>query len=335
MKLSIVIPVYNVEHFIERCLNSILVPECFLYDVELIIVNDGSEDNSFKIVTDYAEKYDNIIVISQNNSGLSCARNMGLNHVSGDYVWFVDSDDSICGNVYDKLFILFKNDYDVIALTAEIDKNESHDRLFVNRNMLLEGDYSVWNLFNKGYVYPYSGAQFYVFKTIFLKQNNLLFREGIFYEDLLFTPLFFCKAQSVYYLKDVAYIYYMREGSIINSPITPKKWRDILTVADILWSNLQQYPKNCIQRRILSKSVIGICASFYTNFYMKISDKTDKYNAVALFWKRTYWLNALVISRKYKYLIRLYQLWIFKFLYLINGCNLLKKLFKKDYKYRE
>lgn len=314
MKLSIVIPVYNVEYFIERCLNSILVPEYFLYDIELIIVNDGSMDNSFKIISDYAEKYENVIVVSQDNSGLSHTRNVGLNHANGDYVWFVDSDDSICGNVYAKLFVLFKNNYDVIALTAEIDKNESHDRLLVNRNALLEGDCSVWNLFNKGYVYPYSGVQFYVFKTAFLKQNNISFREGIFYEDLLFTPLFFCKAQSVYYLKEVAYIYYMREGSIINSPITPKKWRDILTVADILWSNLQQYPPNCVQRRILSKGVIGICANFYTNFYVKISNKTDKYEAVTLFWERNYWLNALVISGKYKYLIRLFQLWIAKFL---------------------
>ena len=314
MKLSIVIPAYNVEDFIGRCLNSVLVPECFCYDIEVIIVNDGSEDNTFKIMHDYASKYENIRILSQDNSGLSHTRNVGLNQASGDYVWFVDSDDSIYGNVYAKLFELFENDYDVIALTAEIDRNEGYGQLPANRGTLSEGVCSAWELFKNGYIYPYSGAQFYVFKTTFLKQNNLSFREGLFYEDLLFTPLWFCKFPSVYHLKDVAYTYYVRKGSIINSSITPKKLRDILTVSDILWSYQQQYPSNSMQARILSISIVGICTAFYTNFYKKSPKGADKVKAVNLFWERNYWLNALVMSGKYKYLIRLFQLYIAKFL---------------------
>lgn len=93
MKLSIIIPVYNVERYLRQCLESCLSQDVPKSQYEVIIVNDGSPDNSQAIIDEYSSKYDNVRVLKKKNGGLSSARNAGLNIASGDYIWFVDSDD--------------------------------------------------------------------------------------------------------------------------------------------------------------------------------------------------------------------------------------------------
>ena len=96
MKLSIIIPVYNVEQYIGRCLQSCLCqPHVTEADYELVIVNDGTKDNSMTIVEGMVHGMNNVIIVNQRNQGLSMARNAGLKAAKGDYVWFVDSDDWI------------------------------------------------------------------------------------------------------------------------------------------------------------------------------------------------------------------------------------------------
>ena len=99
MKLSIIVPVYNVEKYIEKCLNSLCNPEI---EKEIIIVNDGSTDSSLKIVEEFKKNHDkeNIIIISQENKGLSEARNTGLRKAKGEYVSFIDSDDFVNNKLY-------------------------------------------------------------------------------------------------------------------------------------------------------------------------------------------------------------------------------------------
>lgn len=100
--VSIIVPVYNVEKYLARCLNSLI--EQTLYEIEIICVDDGSTDNSPKILKQYADKYPNIKIITQTNKGLSAARNTGMNHAQGKYIGFVDSDDWIDKDFYEKLF---------------------------------------------------------------------------------------------------------------------------------------------------------------------------------------------------------------------------------------
>ena len=94
MKLSIIIPVYNVEKFITRCLHSCVSQNLSINEFEIVVVNDGTRDNSMKFVSQFAEEYSNISIINQENKGLSAARNRGLSVAKGDYVWFVDSDEN-------------------------------------------------------------------------------------------------------------------------------------------------------------------------------------------------------------------------------------------------
>ena len=98
MFLSIVIPIYNVEKYIDRCLNSIFSQDVSPENLEVICVNDGPPENSMQIVNCYANKYANLHIVNQQNQGLSVARNGGMAIAKGDYLWFVDSDDYVTDN---------------------------------------------------------------------------------------------------------------------------------------------------------------------------------------------------------------------------------------------
>ena len=106
MKLSIVIPVYNVEKYVNRCLLSVLNQKVSSNEYEIVIVNDGSTDSSLSIVEEMIESYNNVILVSQENAGLSAARNRGLLLAKGDYIWFVDSDDWIDDDSLISIFML-------------------------------------------------------------------------------------------------------------------------------------------------------------------------------------------------------------------------------------
>ena len=106
MKLSLIIPVYNVEQYIGRCLQSCLSQaNVTAEDYELVIVNDGTKDNSMQVVEEMTRGCTNITVINQHNQGLSMARNVGLKAAKGEYVWFIDSDDWIESNMIEELYI--------------------------------------------------------------------------------------------------------------------------------------------------------------------------------------------------------------------------------------
>ena len=103
MKLSIVVPLYNKEKYIERCLDSLLAQDLPSSEYEIIVVDDGSTDSSYSIASDYSEKHLNIKLFNQKNQGAGAARNKGLDLASGDYVYFLDADDYIASNVLNVL----------------------------------------------------------------------------------------------------------------------------------------------------------------------------------------------------------------------------------------
>lgn len=139
MKLSIIIPVYNVESYIDECLHSVTSQKDFK-DYEIVIVNDGTLDNSMEIVDCYRRKCNNIKVIHQKNSGLSIARNTGLKHASGEYVWFVDSDDWIVEDAISYLHPLLCKGADVLAFPLNLVRNTSEcNDLNINQCYQLSG----------------------------------------------------------------------------------------------------------------------------------------------------------------------------------------------------
>lgn len=234
MKLSVIIPVYNVEKYLEDCLISmsrLLLSE----DVEIIAVNDGSTDESYAILSKWKEKYKNLVILCQKNSGLSSARNTGLKEANGEYIVFIDSDDHIDeGNLLAIVDKYCKTNTDIIVndYWELYDKNiETHsNNIPANRNY----SYSGIEFILKYYKPLKSMVWRSIYKRKFLLDNLLLFHEGIYFEDVEFTPLAFSKAKSVIYSGIPFYYYRKRGGSITSSSGSERKVNDALSVWKVL-----------------------------------------------------------------------------------------------------
>jgi len=222
LNLSIIIPVYNVEKYLEKCLVSCAQQDCCTDSYEIIVVNDGTKDNSLAIAEDVARRYDNIYITSQLNAGLSEARNKGLSLARGEYVWFVDSDDWIDTNCLTDI-MKYLTGIDVLAMGC---------RFIINGKPSTEYKVSDENaisgkmLLVSGIIRP---AQFYVYKRSFLDEHGLRFMPGVYHEDFEFTPrmLYFADNMKVY--KGIVYNYLIREGSIMQT-VSPKRSFDYVKV---------------------------------------------------------------------------------------------------------
>lgn len=214
-KISFVIPVYNIKKYIEKCINSILEQNnnC----IEIIIVNDGSTDGVENILLDYETKYNFIKIIKKMNGGLSSARNRGLASVSGDYVWFVDGDDTIEKNsisiIYDTLK---KDDYDIIFFNYYKDYGSYKKEISEPSHYMEE----------KSKILVNTSPCTKIFRKQFLSENNFKFDEGIIYEDLASIPYLISKAKKSKFIDEYLYNYVYRENSIMNSKSSFKKNRD-------------------------------------------------------------------------------------------------------------
>ena len=230
--LSIIIPVYNVEDYIRKCLSSCLKLNLKESDYEIIVVDDGSPDNSLSIVKDVASKNSNIRIFSKPNGGLSSARNYGLERARGRYVWFIDSDDYIIPDIIP--FILSKmeeNKLDMYVInwqkvtTKNKYINDDNKHKIKSYSTVLDGS-SFFPLLNNFFFAP----RFIINKQFFL-ENNFSFKEGIFYEDIELLPRVILKANRIMGGPDLVYFYLQRDGSILRSH-NPKLVIDSLKIAE-------------------------------------------------------------------------------------------------------
>lgn len=182
MKLSIIVPMYNVEKYIQRCLSSIIKNKGFLENCELIVVNDGTKDNSESIARKIIEGIPNTQIIVQENQGLSAARNTGLSHAKGEYVWFIDSDDWIEPDAINTLMDEIDKEYDVIQFGYNnVYSSGQIEQVF--RTPTIDSGGRVLESMS----WP-MGAPFSLYKRKFLYDHNLIFYKGIYHEDNDFTP---------------------------------------------------------------------------------------------------------------------------------------------------
>ena len=222
-KVSVIIPVYNVEPYLRECLDSVVNQT--LRDIEIICVNDGSTDNSGAILAEYAARDERIIVITQENRGLSAARNVGIDAAKGKYIYFIDSDDYID---LDALEVLY-NRAEKLALDALLfDYVNFCDGMEGDPEQLVRGEYpdiySGVELMKKlrddaTYSVPVWNG---LITRDFLQKAGLKFLEGIIYEDHLFTALLLLKADRVSHISYKAYHRRVRPMSITSTPWTAK-----------------------------------------------------------------------------------------------------------------
>ena len=239
MILSIIIPVYNVEPFVEKCIRSCEAQDVSKDDYEIVVVNDGSKDNSLDVVNRVANEFENIRVFSQANAGLSAARNTGMHEAKGEYYMFVDSDDWIAENCLAKLIgKLRKERPDALAICAAnvINGENKRRQSYPDETPILGRDLLV-----KG-VSPC--APFSIWSADFFKKHNFKFFEGIFHEDSEFTPRAYYFADKVSLTNDI--IYYVRQNpNSITRSSNPKKSFDVVNV---VCPHLSEFSK-CVDAR--------------------------------------------------------------------------------------
>lgn len=225
--ISIVIPVYNVEKYLSDCLDSCVKQNLGYNQYEIIIINDGSPDNSLGIAKEYEKKYSHIHVFSQDNSGLSVTRNNGLKLAKGKYVWFVDSDDRIRENCLKEIVDKCEEDnLDLLAICGARVIDGIEDRRFSYTDLSITSGIEV---LNKKETIPFP-VQFSVFRRQFLLENRLNFYPGIFHEDAEFSPRAYFYAKRVGFINDILYLTTINPNSITRT-VNYKKSYDCIRVA--------------------------------------------------------------------------------------------------------
>jgi glycosyltransferase involved in cell wall biosynthesis len=217
MKLSIIVPVYNIASFIGPCLDSILSTDLDPSEYEIIVINDGSIDESPQIIEFHAALYKQIKIVHQENIGLGGARNTGINQASGEYIWFVDGDDlAVSDHISTALDIALANKVDVLAFDY-LPINESGNpenwiqfKLSAMEGTVYTGPEFYFKNFAKSYVW------LYFFKKSIFTDHQLFFHESIKMEDSEIMPKIMAKCEILQYYDQPLIRYRKREGSITN-----------------------------------------------------------------------------------------------------------------------
>ena len=267
-KVSIIVPVYNVEDYIEKCLESLLNQT--LEDIEIIVVNDGSTDESKKKINPYIEKYpDKVKYLEKENGGLSSARNYGIPKASGDYIAFLDSDDYVENNMYQKMY--------EIAITEQSDmvecdfiweypnkKRKDIAKTYKNKKeMIVKGRVVAWNK---------------LIKRDIIEKNNLRFPEGLRYEDVEFFYKLVPYINKVSFVHEPFIHYVQRSNSIANTQNLRTK--EIFT---ILNNVLKYYKENNLYEEYKEEleyiyARFLLCSSLRR--MLKIPNKKDRKEAI-------------------------------------------------------
>ena len=239
-KLSIVVPVYNVQDYIEECIQSLL--QQTLDDFEVIVVNDGTTDESIERISHIQSP--KLRIIHRENGGLSAARNTGLKNAIGEFVAFVDSDDYIIlPNAYEEMYNLAKSTRsDVIYGNAlkyfsEENKFPLNNQIKLNQKDLLTSDEFLLEVLKEKETF--APVWLYLYKRNLLVDNELMFKEGIYHEDEQFTPRVLTKATQIGVYRKVFYFYRQRMGSIVNSKLNVKMGYDVLQTCEELAPQLK------------------------------------------------------------------------------------------------
>lgn len=246
MRLSIVLPIYNVSKWLGRCIASVRNLGLDPQDYEIVAVNDGSTDDSMQVLEAFREQETKSgvetapwVIVNQPNKGLSAARNAGLKAAHGTYVWFVDTDDYLVPGVGKQLLDRVETErLDVLCFSLQL-VSENGDILPYEIPDASEGKRMKGEEFMLKVGMP-PAAWAAIYRRGYLQSKNLQFMEGILHEDQEFTPRAYYLARRIAFEPIVAYNYVQREGSIMKSA-NPKRSTDMLVVCQRLWDFAMEY----------------------------------------------------------------------------------------------
>lgn len=259
LKISIIIPAYNSEKFIEKCLYSCLNQDISHDDYEIIVVDDGSTDNTKNIVLSIQKKYNNIVYIYQENAAQGAARNNGLSKAKGKYIWFVDSDDWIAENCLGNIITQLENKRLTAILVghASIYKDKfvyweklDSNKICSGKEILSQG---------KFYISPTYG----IWNKSYLVNNNIKFIEKIFHEDSEICPRMYYNANKIGFINNTYYFVYTNLSSTTRS-INPKRAFDLIKAVETISSFIKTIKEKEIKQSLHNYASILINSSLYS-----------------------------------------------------------------------
>lgn len=292
-RFSIIVPVYNVEEYLDRCMDSLLHQDKMDGKIEILLIDDGSLDGSGRLCEWYAERYPCVRVYHKRNGGLSSARNLGIEKAIGDYILFVDSDDymerSACLILNGVLEQCGEIDAFVYGGVEEEGVHQTHlRRLPVEKKRYTDGKayllehYRTQNMNVEAWLYGY--------RREFLLSNRLSFREGILHEDVEFTPRALLACRDMVEIPDCLYHYMVRENSICTQKDRTKNIRDLfqtLRELDVLAEQQEEELCRWMKNAILNSFLNMVQdAGMYQPQYRMLLDKRFMKGKAATVWNR-------------------------------------------------
>lgn len=305
LDLSIIIPCYNVEKYVRECIESVLNQKT-QFKYEVILINDGSQDNTLNILKEYKDK-NNIVLIDQKNKGFSGARNTGLQYVQGKYLMFVDSDDRLAENAIENLLsVAYKENYEIV---------EGRYVLFSEESILFEEQID-----EKEYIKPIQDLKGYPWAKVIKSRlfQNLIFPEGYWFEDTIMKFLVYSRTKKAIQIHDIVYEYRKNNLGITITAKKNKKSIDSTWITELMINSLDKF--NINMSKELYEFVIKQCLVNCQRVFF-LNSKVRKY--VCLY--QYYILNQLgenIIENKQlniiKYMILNKRLYILYF-YILWG----------------
>lgn len=285
MKLSIVITLYQSESYLPKCMESVLNQDISKSDYEIILVNDGSPDNSLALAREYAERYDNVVVLSHPNKGLAGARNTGLEAAHGKYLCFIDPDDYIETNSLSSLLEKMECDnLDMLRFNYQmVDEEYTNINNAININKI---DYSSEIMDGQTFLFQRLGyACFvwaYIYSTALIKDNQIYFTQGDYFDDTDWLPRVLTQAKRIDSIDIKRYYYLQRKGSLVQTTTleaTKLKLKGLIDLIVKLSKRKKEHSDLRIKNwyeRMVARSSVNLLKAVSIYFY----DEKDWYISV-------------------------------------------------------
>lgn len=301
--ISVIVPIYKVEPYLRRCLDSI-VNQTYT-NLEIILVDDGSPDACPTICDEYAAKDNRIVVIHKENGGLSDARNAGLDICKGEYITFVDSDDWISENCLSLFINVIQKDYfDVVIADYQETNKEKQQHILASETSLFNND-EIANSYMHSQYPPCAWNKLY--NAAFLKKIKIKFKKNLLYEDQLWCCDWTFKANKIHFLKYFTYFYRIRENSIMNSSsitINERNESWVFIINTIFKTNHKRFSSNRLFFLFLENKVQEFLFP-YLNDVVKFHKAYDMLEHELGFNPIYFWLKTASILKKLFFVILL------------------------------
>lgn len=258
-KVSVIVPIYNAEKYIEKCIESVMNQS--LKEIEVILINDGSEDSSEEKCKQYVNKYEYIQLVNQKNSGQGAARNLGMSLAKGECIFFLDADDYLPQDALEILYnkIITTNSDMVCGTSESVFKDGTKIRKAMQLNEMEKQESGKDIILKTKYKDISPMVWLYMYRKSFIEKNNLVFPIGLFHEDCEFNLKTYYYANKISFIKDVTYCQFISDNSTMRSK-NIKKSMDAIQIA----KNIEKFISNDVKEEEIKKIFYGYVSFLYS-----------------------------------------------------------------------